>query len=101
MSDGQRAIKSATTSSDYTSRVTAGCESPIVNPLRPWRERTDERFCLMVQTADRLRNRAWQSYLETTRTAESSPDAEPDAWSRLQERLAEIDEELLHVLSAG
>jgi len=65
------------------------------------RERTDERFCLMVQTADRMRNRAWQSYLETTRTAESYTDAEPEAWGRLQERLAEIDEELLHVLSAG
>ena len=65
------------------------------------RERTDERFCLMVQTADRLRHRAWDSYLEATRTAESYADAEPEAWSRLQERLCEIDEELLHVLSAG
>jgi hypothetical protein len=65
------------------------------------RDRTDERFCLMVQTADRLRQRAWQSYLEATRSASRYDEAEPDAWSRLQERLAEIDEELLHVLSAG
>ena len=65
------------------------------------RERTDERFCLMVQTADRLRQRAWQAYLETTRSAPEYDRAEPDAWSSLQERLAEIDEELLHVLAAG
>ena len=55
----------------------------------------------MMQTADRLRQRAWRSYLESTRTADDYADAEPEAWSRLQERLAEIDEELLHGLSAG
>jgi hypothetical protein len=65
------------------------------------RERADERFCLMVQTAERLRQRAWQAYLETTRSADAYVDAEPEAWSRLQERLAEIDEELLHVLATG
>jgi hypothetical protein len=65
------------------------------------RERTDERFCLMVQTAERLRHRAWQGYLDSTRSAESYGDAEPEAWSRLQERLAEIDEELLHALSTS
>ena len=65
------------------------------------RERTDERFCLMVETADRMRGRAWQAYLDSTRSADSYTEAEPDAWSRLQDRLAEIDEELLHVLSAG
>ena len=64
------------------------------------RERTDERFCLMMQTAERLRQRAWRGYLDSTRTADSYGDAEPDAWSRLQDRLAEIDEELLQALSA-
>jgi hypothetical protein len=65
------------------------------------RERTDERFCLMLQTADRLRGRAWQSYLEATRDSDRYEDAEPRAWTALQERLAEIDAELLHVLHAG
>ena len=55
----------------------------------------------MVETADRMRGRAWQAYLDSTRCADSYAEAEPDAWSRLQDRLAEIDEELLHVLSAG
>ena len=54
----------------------------------------------MVQTADRLRGRAWQSYLETTRDSDRYEDAEPQAWTRLQDRLAEIDAELLHVLHA-
>jgi hypothetical protein len=65
------------------------------------RERTDERFCLMMQQADRMRQRAWTSYLESTRVADEYEDAEPAAWARLQERLAEIDDELLHALSAG
>jgi hypothetical protein len=64
------------------------------------RERTDERFCLMVQTADRLRRRAWNAYLEQTQgEVDRYEDLEQDAWNDLQERLAEIDEELLHVLS--
>jgi hypothetical protein len=47
------------------------------------RERTDERFCLMLQTADRLRGRAWQSYLEATRDSDRYEDAEPRAWTAL------------------
>ena len=54
----------------------------------------------MMQTAERLRQRAWQGYLDSTRTADCYGDAEPEAWSRLQDRLAEIDEELLQALSA-
>jgi len=48
-----------------------------------------------------MRQRAWTSYLESTRVAEAYDEAEPPAWARLQERLAEIDDELLHALSAG
>ena len=65
------------------------------------RDRADERFCLLMQTADRMRQRAWMSYLEATREADDYPAAEPEAWTRLQQRLAEVDEELLHSLSAG
>jgi hypothetical protein len=65
------------------------------------RDRTDERFCLMMQTAERLRQRAWRGYLDSTNTAESYSEAEPLAWRRLQDRLAEIDEELLQALSAN
>jgi hypothetical protein len=65
------------------------------------RDRTDERFCLMMQTAERLRQRAWRGYLDSTHTAESYSEAEPEAWRRLQDRLAEIDEELLQALSAN
>ena len=55
------------------------------------RERVDERFCLMVQTADRLRRRAWRSYLDATRHGEYAR-VEPEAWALLQARLADIDD---------
>jgi hypothetical protein len=63
------------------------------------RERVDERFCLMMQTADRLRRRAWRGYLEATRAESSYEQVEPAAWSRLQDRLADIDEELSQALT--
>src|SRR5438132_5820890 len=43
------------------------------------RERVDERFCLMMQTADRLRRRAWRGYLDTTRGGDYAR-VEPEAW---------------------
>ena len=43
----------------------------------------------------RLRQRAWQVYLETTRQSDEYDAVEQDAWARLQERLAEIDHSLL------
>jgi hypothetical protein len=49
----------------------------------------------------RLRQRAWQAYLEESRSSESYEAAEAEAWERLQERLAEIDAELLVAHGAG
>jgi len=43
----------------------------------------------------RLRQRAWQVYLEATRDSEDYELAEQEAWTRLQDRLAEIDQSLL------
>ena len=43
----------------------------------------------------RLRQRAWQVYLETTRDSDDYDSAEQEAWKRLQDRLAEIDQSLL------
>jgi hypothetical protein len=48
-----------------------------------------------------LRRRAWQAYLEDSHSGEPYEDAEQDAWERLQERLAEIDAELLLAHGAG
>jgi hypothetical protein len=64
------------------------------------RERVDERFCLMMRTADRLRQRAWRGYLDATRDQESYELSEPAAWARLQSRLAAIDDELFQALTA-
>jgi hypothetical protein len=63
------------------------------------RERVDERFCLMMQTADRLRQRAWRGYLDATRDGDYGR-LEPAAWARLQARLADIDDELAQALAA-
>ncbi len=63
--------------------------------------RRDERFCDLMQTADRMRSRAWSGYLDQTRSTESYAEAEPEAWNRLQERLATIDQELMHALSSA
>ena len=60
--------------------------------------RDEERFCRLVQAADRLRSRAWAGYLDATRGCDSYAEAEPEAWNRLQDRLATIDQELLHAL---
>jgi hypothetical protein len=58
------------------------------------RERVDERFCLMMRTAERLRQRAWRGYLDATRDRSTYERDEPAAWARLQTRLAAIDDEL-------
>jgi hypothetical protein len=63
------------------------------------RERVDERFCLMMQTADRLRRRAWRGYLDATRGGDYAR-VEPEAWALLQARLADIDDELAQALTA-
>jgi hypothetical protein len=63
------------------------------------RERTDERFCLLMREAERMRRRAWQQYLDVTRASDSYKEAEPEAWNRLQERLAGIDEQLMQDLA--
>ncbi|MDX6522169.1 MAG: hypothetical protein QOF08_2774 [Gaiellales bacterium] len=55
----------------------------------------------MMQTADRLRQRAWRGYLDATRAESLYEQVEPAAWSRLQARLADIDEELSQALSIG
>jgi hypothetical protein len=62
------------------------------------RERVDERFCLMMQTADRLRRKAWRGYLDATRDRADYGRVEPEAWTRLQARLADIDDELSQAL---
>jgi hypothetical protein len=64
------------------------------------RERVDERFCLMMQTADRLRQRAWRGYLDATHDQADYGRVEPEAWARLQARLADIDDELTQALTA-
>jgi hypothetical protein len=53
------------------------------------------------QAADRLRRRAWQAYLEDSRSGDEYEAAEQEAWARLQERLADIDAELLLAHGAG
>jgi hypothetical protein len=62
------------------------------------RERVDERFCLMMQTAERLRRRAWRGYLDTTRGV-GDERVEAEAWARLQAQLADIDDELAQALT--
>jgi hypothetical protein len=63
--------------------------------------RDDHRFLLLNQAAERMRLRAWGTYLEATREAPDYQETEPEAWRRLQERLAAIDEELLSALGAA
>jgi hypothetical protein len=64
--------------------------------------RDDERFCRVLQTADRMRARAWAGYLDATREADAYDEIEPEAWNRLQEQLATIDQRVAHTLgSAG
>ena len=53
----------------------------------------------MMRTADRLRRRAWRGYLDATRESSRYEPAEPEAWARLQSRLADIDEELSQALA--
>jgi hypothetical protein len=43
----------------------------------------------------RMRSRAWQEYLEATRDSERYEDDEQEAWQRLQERLEDIEADLL------
>jgi hypothetical protein len=54
----------------------------------------------MMQTADRLRRRAWRGYLDATRDRADYGRVEPEAWARLQGRLADIDDELFQALTA-
>ena len=65
------------------------------------RERADERFCQLMRDAERMRRRAWQQYLDVTRASDSYSEAEPEAWNRLQERLAGIDEQLMQDLAVA
>ena len=53
------------------------------------------------EALDRLRRRAWQAYLEATRDSEEYEATEQEAWRHLQERLADIDAELLLAHSSG
>ena len=48
-----------------------------------------------------MRRRAWQAYLEATRGSEEYEATEQEAWRHLQERLADIDAELLLAHSSG
>ena len=52
----------------------------------------------MMQTADRLRRRAWRGYLDATRDQADYDRVESEAWARLQARLADIDAELIQAL---
>ena len=54
----------------------------------------------MMQTADRLRQRAWRGYLDATHDQADYGRVEPEAWARLQARLADIDDELTQALTA-
>jgi hypothetical protein len=63
--------------------------------------RDDRLFCSLMQSAERMRERAWQGYLETTRAAERYEEVEPQAWNALQERLSAIDQELMSALAAA
>ena len=56
---------------------------------------------LREDAVTRLRRRACQAYLDDSRSGESYEAAEEEAWGRLQERLAEIDAELLVAHGAG
>ncbi|HEY0389818.1 MAG TPA: hypothetical protein VGC71_15360 [Gaiellales bacterium] len=47
-----------------------------------------------------LRRRAWQEYLDATRDSERYEDDELDAWNRLQDRLEDIEAELVMAHSA-
>jgi predicted ArsR family transcriptional regulator len=42
-----------------------------------------------------MRQRAWQEYLEATRDSDRYVDDEQEAWERLQERLEDIEADLL------
>ena len=53
------------------------------------------------EALDRLRRRAWQTYLEATRDSDEYEATEQEAWRHLQERLADIDAELLLAHSTG
>jgi hypothetical protein len=53
------------------------------------------------EAVDRLRRRAWQAYLEVTRGSEEYEAIEQEAWRHLQERLADIEAELLLAHSSG
>jgi hypothetical protein len=52
------------------------------------------------EAIDRLKRRAWQAYLEATRDSDRYEAAEQEAWQRLQERLGDIDGELVLARSA-
>jgi hypothetical protein len=62
--------------------------------------RDEERFCRVLQTAERMRSRAWAAYLEATRDVEHYDDIEPEAWNRLQEQLAAIDQRVAHTVGS-
>ncbi len=48
----------------------------------------------------RMRRRAWQEYLDSTRDSARYEVDEQEAWERLQERLEDIEAELLMAHSA-
>lgn len=52
------------------------------------------------EAIDRLKRGAWQAYLQATRDSDQYEAAEQEAWQRLQERLGDIDAELLLAHSA-
>jgi hypothetical protein len=60
--------------------------------------RDEERFRQVMQAAERMRARAWTGYLDATRDADGYDEVEPEAWNRLQERLATIDQQVAHTL---
>jgi hypothetical protein len=68
--------------------------------LRP-HPRDDRLFCSLMLTAERMRARAWSTYLEATRDADDYERVEPQAWRALQERLSVIDQELMNALAAA
>jgi hypothetical protein len=48
-----------------------------------------------LDAVHRMRSRAWQEYLDATRDSDKYEDDEQEAWTRLQERLDDIETDLL------
>src|SRR5690348_380016 len=55
------------------------------------RDRADATVCAVLHQAERLRAAQWRAYAAECRAAGHRPEAEAEAWARLQRRLAAIE----------